>query len=82
MILSTSVSMALESLRDQCELVADLQNRLQDALEERNRLLVDARKHHVPYTSLRAATGLSRERMTRIIGSTADLESMVEAAQA
>lgn len=67
---SLSVSMALASLADQCEIIerleAEYKARLEEAYRARNWLIADARDEGVPVRRLQEITHLSRERIRQI----------------
>jgi hypothetical protein len=61
-----SITLAMDSLRDQCELVDQHRAQLEAAIAERDRLISDALTNGISYRRISSVTGLSKQRLWRI----------------
>lgn len=61
-----SVSMALQSLSEECAHLTDLEAQVEAQRGVRDALIQDALGQGVTYRNLQSVTGLSRERLSRI----------------
>lgn len=66
-MVSLSVSMALESLSDQMQVVKDAEHTLLKERALRDDLIRDARENDIPYRTLMRITGMSRDRLYTIV---------------
>jgi len=64
-----SVLLAMESLREQCEVVIDLDVQKSREMAIRDNLIREAREANVSYRQLVKITGLSRDRLYTIANS-------------
>lgn len=76
MPVNLSVSMALESLREQCEIVNAAELRLTQERAKRNDLIRDARDNGIGYRAIMRLTGLSRDRLYTLVNSPRSSESI------
>jgi hypothetical protein len=61
-----SITMVIDGLREECDLVADAKNQYLNVVEERNRMMVELKAARVPASTLVEITGLSMSAVAKI----------------